>query len=113
MLRKALLTAATVAITATSALAEEQIVVVTDLGFFPLTTYLVPGETVQFVNQTEAAITVTAVAAEGQEPQWQSPSIGFGNSYSLVVTELTTLEFTSTVSADVLGQFSFDAPPVE
>ena len=100
--------------TATAALAEDsvtQTVVITDFGYFPMVTYLNAGDTVIFSNQTDSAQSVMAVRElETDVPQWETGSLAPLETYSMVVTTDTVLQFETSFGNEVNGEFSFDEP---
>ena len=119
MLRIAMLASVAVLSTATMLNADTehqyQTVVITDFGFFPLTTYVDPGEVVKFNNQADNARVISAIPFEdSQIVQWTSPSLKKGETFLIQVNADTVLEFTSSLAEEEQhGAFSFDEPPIE
>lgn len=89
-----------------------QVIVITATGFFPQITYVHEGETVLFYNQAEASRTVAAVMNEGDSaPEWTTVSFAHGEGIEFIVTPGIELNFATIEGSDILGAFSFDAPP--
>ncbi len=75
---------------ATAAQAEDHTIVVTGFSYFPAVTYVLPGETVTFVNESGEEQTVV-----GKDAGWVVGPLADGADGSLTVTEETELKFFS------------------
>ncbi|NIY72371.1 hypothetical protein HCZ30_07960 [Marivivens donghaensis] len=94
--------------------AELNEVLITDLGFFPMISYVNVGDTVTFNNQAAAPRTVSSLEATGLDiVEWSSGELQHGESFSIIVTPATVMDFHTAVDLGDIGSFSFDEPPFE
>ncbi|WP_194094303.1 cupredoxin domain-containing protein [Marivivens aquimaris] len=94
--------------------AEFNEVLITDLGFFPMISYINVGDTVTFNNQATTVRTVSSLEAANEDIlEWTSGELEHGESFSIIVTPLTVMEFHTAVDMADIGSFSFDEPPFE
>lgn len=96
---------------ATSASAEIHEVMILDAAFFPAMLFVEPGDELRFVNDADAARTIT-----GPEDTWTSDAIPVGGSFSYMISESSPPNFQSwtggSESVSYEGMISFDAPPL-
>jgi len=109
MLRKFALTLAAIGALSTSAAAEEQLIMITDDGFFPMKTYFDPGDTVRFINTTTSDREIHAKKALNR---WTTGVLEPGEEYVLVVSTGMQLQFRENFSGSTVGDFSFDNAPL-
>lgn len=95
--------------------AEVHSVHIVDGGYFPADVYVAAGDSIQFINQSEDAHTVS-----GPEESWTSGAIGADGTFTLVLEDDTPLEFGGTWSDEeneeefeIAGSFSYNPPPLE
>ena len=89
------------------ALAKEHQVIITGLGFFPATTYVQPGDTVQFINAAENSHHLV-----GEGSKWEL-QINPANAGTLTISGSEQASYNSTSTAMDPGFLSFSAPPEE
>ncbi len=89
---------------ATSAQADDQTVMIMDLGYFPVIVNAGLGDTITFVNNSDAEHTVA-----GPEESWVSDPIPLNGTYVLSITEETpdTYSGTSAGGEIIEGSFSY------
>jgi len=103
--------AAAAACIASPAVSEEHTVLIEDGGYFPTITYAMQGDTIVFVNDSDATQTVS-----GPEETWTSGSIPIDGSFELALMEDTPLVFLGGVDlegSDIEGQISYDPAPLD
>lgn len=108
------LVAVTTAISAGSAMAETQEVLILDEVFFPAVIYVQAGDELLFINESDRERTIT-----GKDDVWTSGPLQLGGTYTYAVDASSPLTFTSLFkNADdgsavtFEGQLTFDAPPL-
>ncbi len=108
------LAAFTTAISASSAMAETQQVMILDEVFFPAIVYVQPGEQLMFTNDSDRERTV-----RGADESWTSGPLPFGASFTYTVDTNSPLVFKSLFktadeesSVSFEGTISFNAPPL-
>lgn len=92
---------------ASSASAEEFVILMEEGAFYPEISYLVPGDTVIFTNNNDG--TVEAIASD---TSWRSGQLGIGDSFALSVTGDTTRVFSYASNPEIVGTISFDLAPL-
>jgi plastocyanin len=117
------LVAITFAISGSTAFAQSQIhnVLILDQAFFPGIIYVAPGDTLNFLNDSDAVRTVRA-----SDGTWESEALGTGGTFSYIVNSASPLMFSSSAEAGAPvegeetpdpaapyeGTISFDEPPL-
>jgi plastocyanin len=76
-------------------------------AFYPEITYLVPGDSVKFVNNNGGTVKVVS-----GDSTWDSGDLGIGQSYLLAVSPETALGFSLAADSEISGQLSFDLAPL-
>ena len=76
-------------------------------AFYPEVTYVEPGDTVTFLNNTD----LPEEATSGLET-WKSGELAVNESYLLTVTADTKLTFSYASDPEKAGALSFDLPPL-
>jgi plastocyanin len=103
--------AAAAACIASPAVSAEHTVLIEDGGYFPTITYAMQGDTIVFVNDSNATQTVS-----GPNDSWTSGSIPVDGSFALALMEDTPLTFNGGVDLeglDIEGQISYDPAPLD
>ncbi|MEP5151648.1 hypothetical protein [Planktotalea sp.] len=108
MFKKAFLALAVAASSiASTASADNFNIIFVDGGFFPEITYLFPGDTVTFINETEDTIT-----AEATDESWSTGPLGLNQSYLLPIASDTVLTYGDPNNISKTGLLSFDLAPL-
>lgn len=94
-------------IAATSASAFDFTVVMEEGAFYPEITYVVPGDTVTFLNNTDAVEEATS----GLET-WKTGELNVNESYILEITSETKLTFSYASDIEKTGALSFEPAPL-
>ncbi|MGB7317895.1 MAG: hypothetical protein WBC85_08015 [Planktotalea sp.] len=92
---------------ASTASADNLNILFVDGGFFPEITYLQPGDTATFINETETSIT-----AEASDQSWTTGLLAQNASYILSVTSTSVLTFNVAGDPTKAGSLSFDLAPL-
>jgi len=90
-----------------SASAEEYDIQIEEGAFYPDITYLIPGDSVKFVNNNGGSVKVLA-----NESKWDSGELGVGDSYLLDVGPDTELNFSLASNPEIAGRLSFELAPL-
>ena len=89
MLRKTLfMAAAAFSFLSTPAGAEEHIILIMPDAYFPAKSYVVPGDTLRFINETESSVTV--VSADGA---WSTGNLSVNSEASVGVSQGMSRDF--------------------
>jgi plastocyanin len=109
MLRKFIFALVGIAATLPSTVAaKDQLVIITDFGFFPQVSYVQPGDTVYFENTSE--ISLDLGGGQNASELW-TLSVPANTTASLHVTGVTGLIYNSTNVPLIPAEFSFAEPP--
>lgn len=92
---------------AQSASAAEHTIYIEEGAFYPEITYLVPGDTVTFINNNSSS--VEAIASD---ESWITSQLGGAESYILSVSLETALTFALASDSENAGSLSFDLAPL-
>ena len=102
-------------IAATSASAFDFTVVMEEGAFNPEITYVVPGDTVTFLNNTDAVEEATSGLETwklGNLETWKTGELNVNESYILEITSETKLTFSYASDIEKTGALSFEPAPL-
>lgn len=82
------------------------VIMILETEYFPITSYVTPGQTVTFINATSAPHVL-----RGLNGNWVSEEIPAQGSASVTITSGMETTFISDTNSSLQGIFSFDAAP--
>lgn len=92
---------------AQTATAEDYEIIIEEGAFYPGITYLVPGDSVTFVNNHDNAVEVKA-----SDASWTTGQLSTNEEYALPIAEETKLTFALAADPEIAGSFSFELAPL-
>ena len=92
---------------ASTASADDFVILMEEGAFFPEITYLIPGDTVTFINKNDG--TIEAISADSS---WKTGQLAFDESYVLTVASETVLGFSFATNPEIMGSLSFELAPL-
>ena len=95
-------------LTATASVAEEHTIMILGSSYFPTIAYVDPGDTLLFINASEAVHTVTAA-----DDEWTTGEIAIDGQKVVPVSETMTLAYYGDAEKLVEGTLDFGNAPLD